>query len=241
MINKKLASLVLLALFVAFGTAATNPHSPETVVPCRVGQQAAPIGFWTWAANTHVKVYTHESDFNSEQMSYLMSALSKWNDVSDQTGAGVKFEYQGNTSEELHCDKCLTIMRGTVFDKSQRHVTQLNAFSIHHDQLISYAIIVVDRKLTNPKALLKALAHELGHNLGLLDCYTCKQKSTVMNQFKVINKADDMGGPTPCDVAQVREAYRELKIHVRPSPANRDFDDGEEPEDDDTPIIVPHP
>jgi predicted Zn-dependent protease len=174
-------------------------------------------------------------------MSYLMAALAKWNDVSDQTGAGVKFEYQGNTSEELNCEKCLTIMRGDVFDKTRRHVTQLNAFSLHHDQLISYATIIVDRKLTNAKALLKALAHELGHNLGLLDCYSCKQKSTVMNQFKVINKADDMGGPTQCDIAQVKEAYRELKIHVRPSPANRDFDDGEEPVDDDTPIVIPHP
>jgi len=241
MLIKRLLCVLLLSLFLGFGSAATNSHSSEVALPCRVGQQAPAIGFWTWAANTHVKVYTRNSDFNADQMSYLMAALAKWNDVSEQTRAGVRFEYQGNTTEELQCEKCLTIMRGVVFDKSQRHVTQLNAFSLHHDQLISYATIIVDRKLTNAKALLKALAHELGHNLGLLDCYTCKQKSTVMNQFKVINKADDMGGPTPCDIAQVKEAYRELKIHVRPSPAHRDFDDGEDPVDDDTPIVIPHP
>ena len=133
-------------------------------------------------------------------------------------------------------------MRGSVFDKTKRHVTELRAVSLHRDQIINYAAIVVDFKLTNPKALGDALAHEIGHNFGLFDCYTCREKSTVMNQFKAVNVPNDMATPTPCDIAQVREAYKELRVHVRPSPTNRgQIDEGEEPVDDDTPIVVPKP
>jgi hypothetical protein len=162
--------------------------------------------------------------------------------VADQTGSGVKFEYQGSTERELSCESCLTVMRGPVFDKARRHATELRAYSLRHDQIISYATIIVDPVLTNPKALRDALAHELGHNLGLLDCYTCKQKSTLMSQFKVINVPNDMAAPSSCDIAQVKQAYQELKVRVRPSPPKRNtIDEGEEPVDDDTPIVIPKP
>jgi hypothetical protein len=133
-------------------------------------------------------------------------------------------------------------MRGRVFDKTTRHATELRAYSAKGNQIITFASIIVDPVLTNPKALLNALVHELGHNLGLLDCYTCKRKSTVMNQFEAVNVSNDMEKPTSCDIAQVREAYKELKMLVRASPSGREsmpVDEGEEPVDDDTPIVIP--
>jgi hypothetical protein len=210
--------------------------------PCQVGERAPAIGFWTWAASARVKVYVVSKDFKAEETSQLLSVLQNWNNVSDLTGSRVKLEYQGNTDQQLSCENCLTIMRGKVFDKSKKHLTALAAFSARHDQVISYAVIAVDPVLTNPKAIADALAHELGHNFGLLDCFTCKKKSTVMNQFKATNVANDMAAPSPCDIAQVREAYKELKVRVRPSPPDRNLiDEGEEPVDDDTPIIIPKP
>ena len=218
---------------------ASNTQTATLTAPCRVGQQAPAIGFWTWAANAHVKVFIVSADFKTEEVSYLLTALKNWNSVSEATGSGVKLEYQGNTTQQLSCANCLTIMRGPVFDKSKRHATSLTAFSLGHDQIISYATIVIDPVLSNPKALLDALAHELGHNFGLLDCFTCKRKSTLMNQFKVVNEPNNMPAPTPCDIAQVREAYIELKVRVRPSPTF--LDEGEDPSDDDTPIVIPKP
>jgi hypothetical protein len=51
-----------------------------------------------------------------------------------------------------------------------------------------------------------------------------------------------MAKPTPCDIAQVRQAYQELKVRIRPSPSSRNrIDEGEEPVDDDTPIVIPKP
>jgi hypothetical protein len=235
-------SIMLLSLIGGIGIREGHSQTPEAPQPCRVGHQAPAIGFWTWAANTHVKVYVRSADFKPEEIPYLLASLETWNGVSELTGSRVKFDYQGSTPLELSCESCLTVMRGSVFDKAKRHATEIKAYSLHHDQIINYASIIVDPVLTNRQALRDAMAHELGHNLGLLDCFTCKPKSTLMNQFKQLNVPNNVSAPTSCDIAQVRLAYQELKVRVGPSPpARRLIDQGEEPVDDDTPIIVPKP
>ena len=239
---KRALCLMFLVLLVGLAGREANTQTPTATTPCRIGQQAPAIGFWTWAANSQVKVYIVSTDFKAPEIPYLLKALENWNGAAESTGSGVKFEYAGDTRQFLSCENCLTVMRGPVFDKANRHLTELKAFSARHDQIINYASITIDPKLTNPKAMLDAVAHELGHNFGLLDCFTCKRKSTLMNQFKVINVPNDMAVPTACDIAQVRQAYRELKIRVRPSPPNRSLiDEGEEPVDDDTPIVIRKP
>jgi hypothetical protein len=239
---KRTVSIILLSLIAGLGVRDVHTQTATVIDPCRIGQQAPAIGFWTWAANAHVRVYIVSADFKTEEIPYILRALQNWNSASELTGSGVRFEYEGDTKQQLSCDNCLTVMRGPVFDKMKRHATELIASSAHRDQIISYASVIIDPRLTNPKAILDAVAHELGHNFGLLDCYTCKKKSTLMNQFKVMNVPNDMAAPTACDIAQVREAYKELKLRVRPSPPNRNLiDEGEEPVDDDTPIVIPKP
>ena len=84
------------------------------------------------------------------------------------------------------------------------------------------------------------MLHELGHNLGLVDCYTCKRNTTVMNQFERVNVPEELDRPTACDIAQVKESYRELKTRVALTKKKQvTEDEGEEPVDDDTPIVVP--
>lgn len=236
---KRTVSVILLSLIVGLGFQNANTQTATAAASCRVGQQAAAIGFWTWAANAQVQVYIVSADFKADEIPYLLTALQNWNSVSQATGSGVKLEYRGSTTQQLSCENCLTVMRGPVFNKTKRHATALIAYSVGHDQIITYAAIVIDPVLTNPKALLDAFAHELGHNFGLLDCFSCKKKSTLMNQFKVINEPNNVAAPTPCDIAQVREAYKELKVRIRPSPTF--LDEGEDPSDDDTPIIIPKP
>lgn len=211
------------------------------LTPCQVGRNAAGIGFWTWPAAAHVKVYVRMKDFRQDEVPYLLSPLEKWNSVSEMTGSGVKFEYAGATAEQLDCQRCLTIMRGQVFDKRKRHVTETRAYSVHRDQLITYASIVIDPSLTSLRALSNAVTHELGHNLGLLDCYGCRKNTTLMGGFTALNVANDLDAPSSCDIDQVRQAYVELKMRIRPSPVLAKIDEGEEPVDDDTPIIVPKP
>ncbi|HAF15072.1 MAG TPA: hypothetical protein DCK99_15535 [Blastocatellia bacterium] len=214
-----------------------------TVSPCKVGVRAPAFGFWTWAANSQVKVFILAAHFKTEEIPVLLAPLESWNAVAEASSSGVKFTYAGSVSEPQYCENCLTIMRGKVYEKKTRHATKLQAYSVHADQIISYAEVVIDPIITNPEALKNAVVHELGHNFGLLDCFSCKDRSTVMNQFKVINVSNGMEAPTACDISQVKAAYEELKTHVRPSPmvAKVMVDEGEEPVDDDTPTVIPLP
>ena len=90
------------------------------------------------------------------------------------------------------------------------------------------------------------MAHELGHNFGLPDCFSCKGHNTVMS---LIRTSDGLDGPMLCDVAQVRRVYdhvriraAELKKHKPPVRlAKITVDEGEEPVDDDTPIVLKKP
>jgi hypothetical protein len=234
---RQILCLAMLMLCCVAGAA----QSKSTIAPCKVGVQAPAVGFWTWAPGVHVKVYIRMSDFTSTELPYLLTALSNWDAAHDESGSGVRFEYQGNTAEPMLCENCLTMIRGQVFNKRTRHATELRAYSAQANQVITYATIVVDPSLTTPKALTNSIAHELGHNFGLLDCYTCKERSTVMNQFRVMNTANGMEAPTACDLAQVKEAYLELRQHPRISPVALPDDDGEEPVDDDTPIVPRKP
>jgi hypothetical protein len=57
----------------------------------------------------------------------------------------------------------------------------------------------------------------------------------------VLTSPNGIEGPTACDKVGVSEAYRELLVRVRAAPADmrqsRLVDEGEEPEEDDTPIV----
>ncbi len=233
---RALATLILLlvAVNVAGQTAAT--------APCSIGKNAAAFGFWIWSSGTTVKVYVLAGEFDASDLPYLIKPVQSWNAVMTVTGSRVKFDYVGLTEVPLYCENCLTIMRGPVFDRVRRHATALNAYSARGNQILTWAHIIVDHALTNPKAITNAVAHELGHSFGLLDCYSCKTRSTVMNKFEGLNQPNDMEGPSACDIAQVGAAYRELAVHVRPAPATPEIaDEGEEPVDDDTPIIIRRP
>ena len=211
------------------------------LAPCKVGSQAAAFGFWTWAPKSEIKVYIVESDFKESELSSLLLPFTNWNAVSNMTGSQVRFRFQGFTAAPLYCQNCLNVMRGQVFEKTKRHATELRAYSARRDQIMTWAIIVIDPLLTNPKVLTNAIAHEIGHNFGLLDCYNCKSKSTVMVKLKTLDTPNDMVGPTDCDIAQVKAAYKQLATRVRPSPLKQQIDEGEEPIDDDTPIVVSKP
>ena len=223
-------------LFILLAAAASTTAQSR----CEAGVQAPPVGFWTWTAGTQVRVYVVERDFEQEDLPSLLAPLENWNAVSEATGSRVNFKYIGPKASPQHCENCLTIARGPVFDKKQRHLTELRAYSARNDRLMTWATIVVDFTLTNRQALTDAVAHELGHSFGLRDCYSCKAKSTVMNQFGRVNTPNEVPGPTTCDVAQVKSTYKQLALQVTQH-KKIPIDEGEEPVDDDTPIVIPKP
>lgn len=229
-------TFVLLVFLAAFTPAMGQSSS------CKVGVDAPPVGFFTWVPESRIKVYVVGSDFEDTYLPFVLAPLSNWNAVSESTGSNVKFEYKGVTAVSVSCENCLTIKRGQVFDKSKRHLTELRIYSTR-DRLLTWATIVIDPLLTSPKALTNAVAHELGHSFGLLDCYSCGEESTVMIQFKTVNASNEMDGPTACDVAAVKRTYQVLAAQLKRLPKLKPIvvDEGEEPAEDDTPVIVPKP
>ena len=202
--------------------------------------KAASSGFWSWAPGSTVNVYVAAGEFTEDEIDFLLAPLTNWNAASSETGSQVTFEYKGFANAPLHCTNCLTIKRGHVFDKKHRHLTELRSLNDPQQRTMLWATIVIDPRLTNHETLTNAVAHELGHSFGLLDCYSCKEKSTVMIQFTSVNTPNHMNGPTGCDVAQVKSVYR---AHASQTAQKKKIvvDEGEEPEDDDTPIVIPKP
>ena len=76
----------------------------------------------------------------------------------------------------------MTIIRGAVYDKKSRHLAMLEAHSLRNNQLIDYALVIVDFSVNRPEVLTNVVAHELGHSLGLLDCYQCNRKSPAQDR-----------------------------------------------------------
>lgn len=231
---KRLFMAMVLFLLSAAGTPALSQS-------CKVGVHAAPVGFWTWAPGSQIRVYVLESDFDDREVPFLLVPLKTWNAISDVTGSQVKFEYKGKTASPLLCENCLTIIRGVVFDKSKRRLSELRAYSQAQNRIVTWASIVIDPRLTNSKTLTNAVAHELGHSFGLLDCHSCKDSSTVMIQFKDVNVSNQMDGPSGCDITQVKAVYQAVALRRMPRPKVMVIDEGEEPVEDDTPVVVPKP
>jgi hypothetical protein len=233
--------LLVTLLFMVTWVMAVRGHTQadgSTVSNCKIGSRSAGVGFWTWEPGSHVQVYVLQNSFTSDELPYLTKAVERWDAVGEFTGSRVRITYAGTTVTSRECENCVTILRGRIYNQKTHHGGEIKAYGVVGTQIIKYATITIDPKVNNSK-LSHAVAHEVGHSFGLLDCYTCKRGSTVMRQFAALSFSD-IAGPTPCDVAQVRKAYEALAL--RPAPvAVVPEDKGEEPVPDDTPLVVPEP
>lgn len=240
--------LLTLALTVACGvqSIAQSTRMGET---CRIGERAPLTGSWTWDANVSVELYVRVPDFGEDEIKAMLTAMENWNASASANGSGVRFHYKGTVTESKVCPNCLTVIRGATKDK--RHGAEIQGFARQDTQIIDHAWIVINPGHKKSKLLTSIIAHELGHTLGLRDCYTCERGSTAMNflstsvrllPVKIADWSNGITGPTACDIAQVKAAYTELKRFIRPASAviaQEVVDEGEEPEADDTPIVIP--
>jgi hypothetical protein len=219
-----------------------RPVTAETrPAPCVPGRTAAPTGFWTWPANARVNVYLREPDFAERDVPAVKIAVQNWDAAALENGSNVRFSFHGLTKETRRVRGDLTLVRGAIYDKKVRHLALLEAHSLRSDQLIDFALIIVDQRVKDARVLTNVMAHEIGHSLGLLDCYHCQSGSTAMGMMRSADESNGIEGPTACDKTAVLAAYQELKVQVRMAPAPlkpvEAGDEGEEPQADDTPLV----
>jgi hypothetical protein len=230
--------VVIASLFATHSLEITTKAAAPAAAPCVIGRTAPASGFWTWPANSRVKIYLRAPDFSEADVSAVRIAVQNWDASAVENGSSVHLAVGGLTRETKFGAGEMTLVRGDVFDKKLRHLALLQAHSIKENQLIDYAVLVVDFKVTNPEVLTNVMAHEIGHSLGLLDCVRCSSGSSAMGLMKGNGESNGIEGPTACDKAGVETAYRELLARVGPAPALSLADEGETPEEDDTPVVV---
>jgi hypothetical protein len=238
-------SVTLLLLFTALVAVSAFAQTNETVASaCDAKVKAPDYSLPEWPENAEVKVYIVAADFKSEEIAAILTPLRNWSAVAAASGSQVTFVYSGTTAEPQDCLNCLTLMRGRVHD-NQKHAAELQATVIQGEQTILHARIAIDPVISNLTALTNAMAHELGHNFGLSDCFNCHGHNTVMG---LIRTSDGLTGPTSCDVAQVRRVYEHVRMHAAAVKKRQQqvakvvpVDEVEEPVDDDTPILMKKP
>lgn len=184
----------------------------QTTTPCIVGHTSPSTGFWTWPVNSLVNIYLRDPDFSDDYVSAVRIAVQNWDAAALETGSNVHFIFHGLTAATKTAQGDLTIIRGDVYD-NKRHLAFLQAHSLLSNRLIDYALVIVDVRVKNPEVLTNIMAHELGHSLGLMDCYQCSRKSTAMSLLKTGTEPNGIEGPTACDKLAVVAAYRELALH----------------------------
>lgn len=233
--------VIIASIFSTFSLEVTTQAAAPAASPCIIGRTAPASGFWTWPANSRVKIYLRAPDFSEADVSAVRIAVQNWDASAVENGSSVRFAVGGLTRETKFGAGEMTLVRGDVYDKKLRHLALLQAHSLKENQLIDYAVLVVDSKVTNPDVLTNVMAHEIGHSLGLLDCIKCSSGSSAMGLMKGNGESNGIEGPTACDKAGVETAYRELLARVRPAPELPLVDEGETPEEDDTPVVERKP
>lgn len=178
--------------------------------PCIDGRTAPTAGFWTWPANTEVNIYLRQPDFSASDVGFVKTAVQNWDDALKQNGSNVRFVFHGLTTKTRMAQGELTIIRKVVSDKQGRQRAVLEAHSRQRDRFIDYALLQVDPEVKNPETLTNVVAHELGHSLGLMDCYKCEGQSTAMGMLKRGDESNGIVGPTSCDTRKVTAVYAGL-------------------------------
>jgi hypothetical protein len=197
-------TLLIILLFIS----ACGVSAQDTIEACVKNRNAPPANSYYWPPDTDVKVYFSRSMFTEDQRKTLLAAMQTWTDAAKEMGAGVKFNYVGETDGLVSCNGCLTVTRREVYKNDKKHYAFFNPLKQDGDGLLISAWIDFDFATTSPQALQGFMAHELGHGMGLWDCTSCKKKKTIMNGFPGVNRDNGLIAPSDCDLEVVKEVYQ---------------------------------
>lgn len=186
------------------GTVAKTSGSPSTMPKqCRPGKTSTEAMGWRWRPNTRVRIYHLKNNFSATETEAFSRAVANWNKALKEIDSRVVLTMGGERESVVDDDASITISRG--IPKGKHRVGQLKFYSMSNG--VMRAVLIISPEVVDPNALMSLMIHEIGHSLGLADCYGCKQGTTAMAAFKDIKKGNEVYEPSECDKYVVAAGY----------------------------------
>lgn len=179
-----------------------------TTLPCEARQSGCESNQsrgarWSWTRDATIAVIVDPEFVGSPGGRIaVVEALRRWELAGSGNGSRVTFELR-DKEDALTGGPTLRFRRGTLKSGRQAHTVLISA-----GDSLSRAICVIDRRVTDPLALLQVAVHEIGHTFGLAECDDCPPGSSVMTRSSGVDYNDTTSGagwPSECDNAAVRE------------------------------------
>jgi hypothetical protein len=184
----------------AGGVTSDTKKAPEQCKPGKTSTQA--LG-WRWRTGARVKVYYLRSHFSVADTDALTRAVKNWNDALYDLDSRIKFTVRGERESISEDDASITVMRG--IPKGKDRVGELKYYSLSNG--MQYMVVIVGPDVTDASALTSLMVHEIGHSLGLADCYGCQRGTTAMAAFRDNDKGNSVYAPSECDRQVVSQGY----------------------------------
>lgn len=162
---------------------------------CKPGKTSTEALGWRWKPATRVRIYYLKNNFSAAETEAFSRAVNNWNKALREIDSRVVFSIEGERESVTEDNASVTVLRG--IPKGKDRVGQLRFYSMSNG--VMRASMTLSPSVTDLNALTSLMIHELGHSLGLADCYECKRGTTAMSAFKGDNKGNDVYEPSECD------------------------------------------
>ena len=168
---------------------------------CEPGKTSPEALGWRWRPNTPVRINYSKDNFSVAETEALSRAVNNWNEALKEIDARFVFTVDG---EGVARDGAgITVMRG--IPRGKERVGEIRFHSLSNGRV--RLMVIINPVVTDLNALTSLMTHELGHSLGLADCYQCRRGTTAMAAFKSNNKGNDVYEPSACDKYMVAAGY----------------------------------
>lgn len=185
---------------------------------CRPGKTSTQTLGWRWRPNTRVHVYYLKNSFSGAEVGALSRAVSNWNKALVEMDFHIAFAFGGERPDISEDNATITVMRG--IPKGKERLGEIKFYSMSNG--VNRMLVIISPVVTDLDALTSLMAHEIGHSLGLADCYGCRRGTTTMAAFKDDNKGNDVYEPSECDRYVVAAGYMdEISARARAATATR--------------------
>lgn len=170
---------------------------------CQPGKTSPEALGWRWKPGTVVRVYYLKDNFGATERAALSRAVNNWNEALKETDSRIVLLIGGESASVDPDVTSLTVIRG--IPKGKERVGEIKLHSVSNGR--AHLVVVVSPEVRGLDALTSLMTHELGHSMGLADCYECRRGTTAMAAFRSNSSGNDVYEPSECDRYVVAAGY----------------------------------